>query len=91
MGYGKHWGYEHSHSKFELNGWFIEIGTFEFTAPEAFYGKVSWRYRMSRNKIVPGIWTDKNPRARKFETRCFTSMDEARAAARAAAAKSGSG
>lgn len=85
MGYGKFWGHEGHSIKLQHNGWNIEVGKFTFTDPEDWAWLVSWRYRMSRNTIVPGIWTEKNRRGRKLETRCFTSQEEAREAAIAAA------
>jgi hypothetical protein len=85
MAYGKYWGTYGSFSKFDHAGWHIELCSFTYTEPEGWAGKTSWRYRMSRNTVFQGLWTDKNPRGRKFETRCFTSSDEAKAAALVAA------
>lgn len=82
MDFGKYWGHQRSLGiKFTHNGWNIEVGSFEFTKPDEIKGKVSYRYRMSRNDIVPGIWTDKNCRARRFERRYFITADEAKQAA----------
>ena len=89
MGFGKYWGYARGGQKFQHNGWNIEVGTFEYTAPEEWAGKIAWRYRMSKNTITQGIWREKNPRGRKFETRCFLSKDEAITAAKATADKEG--
>ncbi|MFG6573668.1 hypothetical protein ACGYLO_19095 [Sulfitobacter sp. 1A13353] len=85
MAFGKYWGHLGAVTKFEHAGWYIQLAPFEFTDPEDWKGLTSWRYRMSRNKITPGVWTDKNPRGRKFETRCFTSREEVRKAAMVAA------
>lgn len=81
----KYWGTSGVRYKFNLNGWYIEVQAFTFTEPKAWAGKTSWQYRMSRNSLVPGVWTVKNPRGRNFATRCFTTMEEAKAAAEAAA------
>jgi len=80
--FGKYWGHRRGLGiKFVHNGWNIEIGSFEFTKPEEFFGMTSYQYRMSRNDIVPGVWTDKNDRARLFDRRYFTSIEEAKEAA----------
>lgn len=85
MSRSRFWGTYGRGIKFHHAGWHIEVCSFTFTDPADWRGLVSWRYRMSRNTITPGVWTDKNPRGRKFETRCFTSKEEARDAAIATA------
>lgn len=80
--FGKYWGHPRGLGiKFTHNGWNVEVGSFEFTQPEEFAGMTSYRYRMSRNDIVRGVWTNKNERARLFERRYFTSIEEAKEAA----------
>lgn len=71
--------------KSEINGWYVGVISATIAAPHPWEGRTIWRYRMSRNTIVDGVWTDKNPLGRKFETAYYTSREEAEAAARIAA------
>lgn len=71
--------------KFRINGWYAEVISATISAPHPWEGRIIWRFRMSRNTLVNGVWTDKNPLGRKFETHFFTSREEALEAARKAA------
>lgn len=61
--------------------WYIFITKAIVAPPHEHEGKAFFRYLITRHrdqKDKYALWKDKNPRARKFETKHFLSLQEAR-------------
>ena len=78
------WLTYHEKRRYENNGWFIYVIRATITSPADQKDKDIWRFALNRNDrrgVLENFWQDKNPRGRKFETRYFASLAEAKEAA----------
>lgn len=85
--------YRSQRGPIEVGSWFLFLTSATISAPHEWEGRIIYRYAMSRHKGQKDLyvlWRDKNTLGRKFETRYFTTMDEAREAGMKAIKEAGS-
>ena len=72
-----------------VNGWYVYVNSFEVDGLP-----IRWRWKKTKDKYMHEKfsymgWNDKNPRARKYENKYFTTREDALAFAVSEAKKTG--